>query len=61
MEEKALPNMKDAVQARRYVGELARVLLCKQGQGTLKAHMVRGTVIKRRGWSGSAVVRCPQF
>jgi len=36
--------MKGAVQARRYVGDLARVLLGKEGQGTLKAHMVRGTV-----------------
>jgi len=36
--------MKGVVQAKRYVGELVRVLLGKEGQGTLKAHMVRGTV-----------------
>ena len=36
--------MKGVVQARRYVGDLARVLLGKEGQGTLKAHMVRGTM-----------------
>ena len=29
--------MKGAVQARRYVGDLARVLLGKEGQGSLKA------------------------
>jgi len=36
--------MKGVVQARRYIGSLVRVLLGKEGQGTLKAHMVRGTV-----------------
>jgi len=36
--------MKGVVQARRYVGSLVRVLLGKEGQGSLKAHMVRGTV-----------------
>ena len=43
-EKETLPKMKGAVQARRYVGDLARVLLGKEGQGTLKAHMVRGTM-----------------
>ena len=36
--------MKGVVQARRYIGDLVRILLGKEGQGTLKAHMVRGTV-----------------
>ena len=43
-EKEALPKMKGVVQARRYIGDLVRVLLGKEGQGTLKAHMVRGTV-----------------
>jgi len=43
-EKETLPKMKGAVQARRYIGDLARVLLGKEGQGTLKAHMVRGTM-----------------
>ena len=43
-EKETLPKMKGAVQARRYVGDLARVPLGKEGQGTLKAHMVRGTM-----------------
>jgi len=44
MEEKVLLRIKGAVQARRYLGNLVRVRLGKEGQGTLKAHMVRGTV-----------------
>ena len=43
-EKETLPKMKGAVQARRCVGDLARVPLGKEGQGTLKAHMVRGTM-----------------
>jgi len=52
-----IPAGKDTAAAMNLVKEVAEILLGKESQGTLVAHMVRGTVIRQHGWSGGAAVR----
>jgi len=51
-EKETLPKMKGVVQARRYIGDLARVPLGKEGRGTLEAIWCGGSwELSLRAWA----------